>query len=146
MMNADKTIYGRYGTRSESKDETADMTVEGFAKALGMALALHKDYPSNKALFQDKTGSKRLVKVPEDYPTLKGRYTAKLDYQGKVAQSCIHCHQVRDAERQLHRTETGSIPDQALFPYPNPTLIGLHMDPKEAATVKSVAVGLPLPW
>ena len=38
FMNADKTIYGRYGTRSERKDATKDIPIESFREALAAAL------------------------------------------------------------------------------------------------------------
>jgi S1-C subfamily serine protease len=56
-------------------------------------------------------------------------------------QSCIHCHQVRDAERVYYRSQGKEIPEQVLFPYPLPEVIGLTMDPNECATVKSVEKG-----
>ena len=49
FMNADKTIYGRYGSRSEMKDAAKDISIDGFRKALAAALEIHKNYPANKA-------------------------------------------------------------------------------------------------
>jgi len=69
---------------------------------------------------------------------LHGKYQAKLDYEGKVVQSCMHCHQVRDAERRLLREERKSMPDEVLYPYPMPEGVGLALDPAERATVKNV--------
>src|SRR5205085_7685000 len=54
---------------------------------------------------------------------------------GNVVQSCIHCHQIGDAQRLNYRETTGKIPEQVLFPYPHPKAIGLILDPKECATV-----------
>jgi hypothetical protein len=79
FMNPDKTIYGRFGTRSHHQDETQDMTMEGFGKALTAALALHKEFPRNKQLFAGKQGPPSAVKVPEEYPSLSGKYTSKLN-------------------------------------------------------------------
>lgn len=141
MMNADKTIYGRFGTRSEAKEETEDMTVQGFSKAMSKALDLHRNYPANKSLFERKKGQPTQVKTPESYPSLAGRFTSKLDYQGQVVKSCIHCHQVREAERQVYRDKSEPLPDKLLYPFPNPRVLGLSMDPKERATVKSVEIG-----
>ncbi len=47
FLNADGTIYGRFGTRS---DEAAmrDISMEGLRKALQGALELHEAYPANK--------------------------------------------------------------------------------------------------
>jgi len=139
LMNADGTIYGRFGTRSESKDETQDMTMPGFRRALTLALGWHKNHPNDKNLFAAKHGPKPPVAQPEDYPTLKGKYGSELNYEGNVVQSCIHCHQVREAERLWYRNSGEPIPENVLFPYPLPKVVGLTMNAEEAAEVKRVA-------
>ncbi|MBI4661048.1 MAG: PDZ domain-containing protein [Verrucomicrobia bacterium] len=141
FMNADKTIYGRFGSRSDRKDAMKDMTLDGFRKALAGALELHKQYPAHKASLETKRGPVPRVKVPEEYPSLKGRYKPTLDYEGKVVQSCMHCHQVRDAERLSFRAEGKPIPDEVLYPWPMPDVVGLALDPKEKAVVKTVVTG-----
>ena len=104
FLNADGTIYGRYGTRSDGKEAARDISVEGFRKSLAAALKLHENFPRNKKALARKTGAPPKYKKPEDFPSLKGKFTANLDYTGKVARSCIHCHQVRDAQRLVYRT------------------------------------------
>jgi hypothetical protein len=94
FLNADQTIYGRYGTRSHQTESENDVSLAGFAKALQAVLELHKNYPNNKASLAGKRGSPSEIKAPEEFPSLKGRYGPKLDYEGKLVQSCIHCHQV----------------------------------------------------
>ena len=142
FMNADKTIYGRFGTRSHHTDETQDMTMEGFGKALAAALALHKEYPSNKALFAGKRGPPSTIKTPEEFPSLSGKYTSTLNYESKnVVQSCIHCHQVRDAQRLVYRSAKELIPEQILYPYPLPSVVGMELNSRETAKVKEVANG-----
>jgi S1-C subfamily serine protease len=56
-----------------------------------------------------------------------------------VAASCIHCHQVGEAIRSELRDEGKPIPTAMLFPYPNPKVLGIVMDPKQRATVVSLA-------
>jgi serine protease Do len=141
FMNADKTIYGRFGTRSSRKDAMKDMTMEGFRKALEGALELHKKYPANKASLAGKRGPAPRFQVPEEYPSLKGKYTSTLDYEGKVVQSCIHCHQVRDSELRFFRDERKPIPDETLYAWPMPDVAGLSLDSKEKAKVARVASG-----
>ena len=53
----------------------------------------------------------------------------------------MHCHQIREAERLVYRTAREPIPDEVLFPYPDPAVLGLKMDPKAMATVERVAPG-----
>jgi serine protease Do len=141
MLNADGAIYGRYGTRSDHSHYADDVSVEGLARALEGALALHKDYPQNKALLAAKRGPAPDFAAPENYPTLKGKYGSQLDYEGNVVRSCIHCHQIGDAQRQFHRDKSGALPEQVLFPYPHPKALGLILDPKERATVRRVEPG-----
>jgi serine protease Do len=142
FMNADKTIYGRYGTRSHQTKSEDDVSLEGFAKALTAALELHKSYPGNASSLAGKSSQdKPAHAVPEQYVQLRGKYTGKLDYEGKLAQSCIHCHQVGEAQRHEFRAAGKPLPDKLLFPYPHPKAFGLVMDPKEKATVKRIVPG-----
>jgi len=99
FLNADMTIYGRYGTRSHQTESKDDVSLEGFSKALNKALELHSQFPKNKTALLAKRGPDSEVKVPEQFATFKGKYGAKLNYEGKVVQSCIHCHQVGEALR-----------------------------------------------
>jgi hypothetical protein len=139
FMNADKTIYGRYGTRSHQTKSEDDVSLEGFSKALAAALDVHKGYPANAASLAGKRSQdKPAHAVPEQYAQLRGKYTAKLNYEGAVAQSCIHCHQVGEAQRHEFQAAGKPVPEKLLFPYPHPKTFGLVMDPKEKATVKRV--------
>ena len=141
FLNADMTIYGRYGTRSHETESKNDVSLEGFSKALAGALELHAQFPKHKAALLAKRGPDSDVKVPEQFPSFKGKYGAKLDYEGKVVQSCIHCHQVGEALRLVARSGKQPIDDKVLFPYPNPKVVGLVLDPKEKATVRQVTAG-----
>ncbi|MFN0019280.1 MAG: Trx7/PDZ domain-containing (seleno)protein [Pirellulaceae bacterium] len=138
FLNADMTIYGRFGTRSDQTESDADVSVEGFGAALKGALALHKAYPANKALFAAKRGTEVPIKVPEEFPNLKGKYGSKLNYEGKVVQSCIHCHQVGESVRLVNRKPGKPLAEEVLYPYPHPKILGLIMDPKEMARVQEV--------
>jgi hypothetical protein len=140
FLNADKTIYGRFGTRS-ARPENDDMTMNGLRQAMLAALELHKNYPANKSQLAGKQGRPVEISVPEELPGLKGKYTKKLDYEGKLVASCIHCHQIRDSERDTYRKANKAMPAEVLFPYPLPDVLGLSMDPNQRAMVKSVADG-----
>lgn len=139
FLNADKTIYGRFGTRSSHKDAEKNITTESFRAALAAVLELHKDYPANRAALQGKRGRAGEFKTPLEFPSVKGRYTAKLDYEGSVARSCLHCHQVGEAQRQVYRSAGKPIPEEVLYPYPMPDLLGLKLDPNTATRVLEVA-------
>lgn len=141
MLNADGAIYGRFGTRSHRTEWLGDVSLPGLAKALEGALELHANYPKNQADLAGKRGPKPEFASPEKFPSLQAKYTASLNYSGNVVPSCIHCHQVGDAQREFHRKENQSIPESVLFPYPHPRSIGLILDPKEKATVQEVKPG-----
>ncbi len=143
FLNADLTIYGRYGTRSHPTESVEDVSLEGFAMALAGALKLHAEYPGNKETLAGKRGPSVEVRRPEELPPLRNKYTSKIDYEGKVVQSCIHCHQIGEAQRQAHRSAGKPIPDQVLYPYPHPKSLGLILDPKEMARVKRIVPGSP---
>jgi len=143
LLNADGTIYGRFGTRSDQKAWVDDVSVEGLARALEGALALHQKYPANKAQLAGKRGGAPDFPVPESFPTLKDKYTSSLDYEGNVVRSCIHCHQIGDAQRDYYRTKDGVIPPKVLFSYPHPKAIGLILDPQQRATVSRVEADTP---
>jgi serine protease Do len=141
FLNADRTIYGRFGSRSNHKEAEKDISIEGLREALAAALELHRNYPRNKQALAGKQPRPVNFKAPEAYPTLAGKYKPTLDYEGQVVRSCLHCHQVREAERESYRSGRQPIPDEVLFPYPMPDTIGLELNPKEKARVQEVAVG-----
>jgi serine protease Do len=138
FMNADGTIYGRYGTRSHATESADDVSLAGFLESLQLALKLHARFPTVRESLLAKTGPTAAVARPEEFPEFKSRFSSKLDYEGQVVQSCIHCHQVGEATRQWHRSQPGKLPDEIVFPYPHPKILGLIMDPERAATVRQV--------
>ena len=141
LMRADGTIYGRFGTRSGQTDSDHEMTIDGFAKALSRALEMHEEFDQFRPQLVGKRGADVAITKPEDHAWLKGKYTDRLDYEGAVVKSCIHCHQVREAQRLTVRATGQPIPDDLMFPWPNPSVVGLRLDPLECATVKAVVAG-----
>ncbi len=138
FLNADGTIYGRYGTRSHQHEAADDVSLDGFLDTMQSVLALHKRYPDVRSTLASKVGPKPEVAVPEQFARLKEKYTSALNYGPEVARSCIHCHQVGEAYREFHWIEKKSVPTQWIYAYPHPKIFGLIMDPTKAATVKSV--------
>lgn len=141
FMNADLTIYGRFGTRSHQTESENDVSIEGFAEALGGALELHKNFAEVRESLLAKQGAPSAVKVPEDFPWLKERFGSKLDYEGNVVRSCIHCHQVGESLRLVFRNAKQPAPVKVIYPWPNPKSLGLVMDPKHKARVLAVTAG-----
>jgi len=135
FLNADKTIYGRYGTRSDQKEPTREMSLEGFRKAMAAVLDLHKNYPANKASLAGKQGLTPRFGTPEQYPNLK-KYKSTIATEGRIVPTCIHCHSVRDAENLVYRNALQPIPKEDLFAYPLPDVLGIRLDPMERAKIK----------
>src|SRR2546423_14068413 len=75
FLNPDRTIYGRFGSRSSEKNVSNDISIDGFGKALEKALELHKGYPANKEKLAGKQPKTSLAKRPEELPSLKGKYS-----------------------------------------------------------------------
>jgi hypothetical protein len=136
FLNADRTVYGRYGSRS-ARDAMRDISIEGFQKALEGALELHRAYPANQKELAGKTGPAPRWKTPEAIPGLPGK-VVKAD--GSRA-NCIHCHAVPTGELFALRKEGKPITDRQLWPYPMPDTLGLKLDVKERATVQAVGKG-----
>lgn len=143
FLNADKTIYGRFGTRSHRTEWMGDVSLKGLAKALQGALELHARYPNNRDALAGKRGEPMEFDSPEQYPALKDKFTDRLNYEGNVVKSCIHCHQIGDAQREYYWHNDQAIPDKVVWPYPHPKVAGLVMDPNEMATVKEVLPNSP---
>lgn len=140
FFNGDGTIYGRYGSWTHQRDPM-DKTTAGFKSALEGALAIHRGYPANKMSLAGKQGGPIPFKTPVEIPSLAGRYKAELDWEGKVAVSCVHCHQVGDAIRTSYREQDGRVPEQWVYPFPRPETIDLALAPDHAARVEAVAAG-----
>lgn len=138
FLNADGTIYGRFGTRSHRTEWVGDVSVRGLEQAMKKVLQLHEDFDTVKASLAGKKGEPLEVASPEKYPALKGKYTDALNYKGNVVQSCIHCHQIGDAQREWYLSQGKPIPEKIFYPHPHPRSVGLTLDPKTIATIQAV--------
>lgn len=140
FFNGDGTIYGRYGSWKHQRD-SQDATTGSFQRALEGALAMHRGYPANKASLAGKQGGPTPFKLPVEIPMLAEKYPRELNWEGKVAQSCVHCHQIGDAFRTWHREKKEPIPLTLIYPQPAPETIGLTLAAESATRVESVAAG-----
>jgi serine protease Do len=138
ILNADLTIYGRYGSRDASGPGSDRLlSVVAFRKAAERALALHKEYPSNKKELIAKTGPKPSYATPTEIPGLTDR-----PREASMRQQCIHCHMVKEYALRA-KWEGGVLTAADLFVYPQPTNIGLTMQLDDGLIVDSVAAGSP---
>jgi serine protease Do len=143
VFNPDRTLYCRFGTRSDRTAWEGDVSVEGLIHALEESLKIHRDYPGNRAELMGKQPRATPFAAPEKIPSLTDRFTSRLDYEGNVVKSCIHCHMIGDAMREYYRTEAGTLPDDWTFPYPHPKILGLILDPDQGSTIREITSGSP---
>lgn len=142
IFNGDGTIYGRYGSWFHQKDPL-NKTTASFKKALDSALRLHGGYPANKSSLTGKQGIPTPYKTPVEFPTLAGKYQSKLDWDGKVVQSCVHCHMVGDAYRAHHRSQNKPLPVELIYPQPSIDTLGITLAADDIAKVEAIAPGSP---
>jgi hypothetical protein len=134
FLNADGTVYGRYGTRNASGPASdANLSASGFEQAARRALALHKQYPANKDQLSPKRGQPAQYDHPREIPGLEDRPA-----QATMKQNCIHCHMVREYALRAKWNE-GTLQEADLFVYPMPQQVGLTMDVDDGLVVEQVA-------
>ena len=138
FINADGTVYARYGTQS-AKGADAYNSIESLEKTMRRVLALHKNYPANKATLAGKLGRPKPYKTAQQMPGMKHR--SKLA-DSTARNNCVHCHNIHDAEHeQLH--DAGRLTHDALWRYPLPDNLGLQLDPGDGRIVTAVKANSP---
>ena len=138
FLNADMTIYGRYGTRNAGgKDSDGLLSKAGFRAAAERALALHRDYPKYESQLAAKTGPKPQYATPTEIPGLTEKPT-----KAATRQQCIHCHMVKEFALRA-KWEAGKLSAADLFVHPMPQRIGLTLDVEDGLTIESIQMGSP---
>jgi len=138
FLNADMTVYGRYGSRNASgKDSDGLLTKSGFRAAVERALALHKAYPAKKGVLAAKTGKPAEYTTPTKIPGLTDK-----PEKANVRQNCIHCHMVKEYAMRA-KWEADKLTGEDLWVYPMPQRIGLTLDVKDGLVVEEVREGSP---
>ena len=140
FFNPDGTVYGRYGSWTHQKN-AQDKTTVGFKRTLETVLELHRGYPGNRSQLTGKQGAPGRFKTPIDIPTLTGKYRLELDWNGKVVPSCVHCHQIGDAMRQVYRKEMQPVPTEWIYAWPAPETIGLTLAEDQVSKIEAVMPG-----
>jgi serine protease Do len=136
FLNADKTIYGRYGTRASANSDLGwDVSIAGFKRALEGALEVHAGYPANKTSLAGKKGPPPEEKEIRAFPLFKSRFAQD------PPRGCAHCHHVWEAIRSVPRRDRKPLPDDLMWVYPKPDRLGMTLALDERATVKKLAEG-----
>jgi len=146
FMNADKTIYGRFGrahpqTKRDKQDSNPNHSTEGLKAALRRALEIHRDYAADseqwgKAL-AGKTGPKPRWRFAEKTPA--ARKYGRLKRTDGGEKGCVHCHEVQRTAIDSYFMKRIPLPDSMLWMYPRPHVLGLTMDNSRCARVTSIA-------
>lgn len=138
FLHPDGTVLARYGTQSAAGADAYN-SVEGLLATMERVLALYEDYPDNRELFEDKRPAQKPYRTALEMPGLENRDR----FAGETSRmSCIHCHNIHDAEN-FHAQETGAMTDDIVFRYPYPDNVGLSIDPASGVTVAEVLEGSP---
>ncbi|MFY9344830.1 MAG: PDZ domain-containing protein, partial [Planctomycetota bacterium] len=140
FLHADRTIYGRFGTRSAARDGSEHVTSGAFQKALRGALELHAGYPGNRAQLAGKSGELAVAARPAELAALR-RYDEAADFAGggaRVDASCIHCHQLGTGLAQERWQRRLPLSDEILFPWPMPDVAGFTTTIEHDLTVATV--------
>lgn len=122
LLNADETIYGRYGGR-DAADAEARLSTKGLRYALEQALAAHQAPAAPRALAGN--------------PVRAEDFAAARRHNG-----CIHCHNVNEFRRADEKA-AGKWDRASVWVYPLPENVGVTLDVDVGDRVKAVAAGSP---
>jgi len=142
FFDGDGKIYGRFGSWEHQKDSQNKAT-SGLRQAMERVSALHENKVRFTDGFEGKKGDRMRFATPVDMPILSDRYTDKLDWEGPVVKSCVHCHQIGDAIRDDLRADGDPLPLRWIFPYPAPETVGLILAEEPVTGVEKVMPGSP---
>jgi hypothetical protein len=129
VMNADGTVYHRYGSRLGA-DASARLDLRALVALLRESLDDHAAYEKKPAPPEKKPRF-----AIEDFASMKKKLaTRKID--------CMHCHFVYDAER-ADAQENGTWTPERIWRWPPPERLGVRLDAREPACVVEVRAGSP---
>ena len=122
----DGTILARYGTRGD-KDGMKYNSLEGFTSTMRRVLEVERNWDPNEAVrYAGKHGPKVEFATADSIPSATVR---RIQSQDKTdgRKSCIHCHNVYDAMRDVS-IDRGEYDPTVRYKYPLPGNIGLDVD------------------
>ena len=140
FINADGTVYGRYGTQSADGPDAYN-SVESLEKTMRRVISVHANYATYKKYLTNKRGKPKPYKTALEMPGLEPERKKK--FQGLTERNnCIHCHNVHDAENNQLQL-SGKWSKEMLWRYPLPDNIGLEIDPKDGLKISKVIPNSP---
>ena len=120
FVNANGTIYGRYGGRDASGPDEK-ISLKGLRFALETALAKHKNNPNAKPM------QLLPMKLAENFPAAK-----RLNKN-----TCIHCHQVYEFQRDRDKSK-GTWTRDSVWRFPPPERVGITLDTDRGNLIKAI--------
>ncbi|QDU38412.1 serine endoprotease [Maioricimonas rarisocia] len=136
FINADGTVYARYGTQS-AEGADAYNSIEGLKKTMQRVLELHENYPENADQLRGKRGADKPYRTALEMPGLPNKDRFR---QLTSRRNCIHCHNLHDAEH-FAAQESGEFTHDMLWRFPLPDNLGLKIDPDNGRRIKDVVNG-----
>lgn len=124
FLNADETVYGRFGGREADSAEKY-LTLPALRYALQRALETHRSRPVHS------TPSLVTVQYAEELPAARRL----------APRACIHCHQVYDFRNEASQAAGTWRLDDA-WVYPEPRNLGLILSTAQGDGVLAVTAGL----
>lgn len=122
LLNADETVYGRYGGRDATGAE-ARLSLKGLRYALERAVETHRSPPPAK---------------PRPGPPVRAEeFAAASRHKG-----CIHCHNVNEF-RRADRIAAGTWNRDEVWVHPLPENVGVTLEVDAGDRVKAVRPGSP---
>lgn len=137
IFHPDGTLIARYGSWQHQLDELEASTVS-LEATLRRSLELFKDWGTVEPHMTAKQGGETPFALPIEIPGLAGKYERELKWDGNVVQSCVHCHQIGDAYRAWYRKRGEQIPEDLIYPMPDPRVVGLRMDQRSGIRIQQV--------
>lgn len=134
FINADGTVYARYGTQSAAGPDAYN-SIAGLEATMRRVLALHAGYPANADLLRDKRGADKAYATALDMPGLEDKERLRA---ATTRDNCIHCHNIHDAENQ-QAYDVGEFTRDRFWRYPLPDNIGLTIDADSGVRIAAVA-------
>lgn len=124
LMNADGTIYHRYGGR-DGNSAMSRMSMSSLIKVMKETLADHAAYQKNPS--PPKSRPKEAI---EQMPSMAQKLK-------KNPKQCFHCHMVYDGRREIAKQKRQWSRDE-IYKWPLPDQIGLYLDREDQPLVKGV--------
>ena len=139
FLTGDGMVLARYGGRSAA-GPMATNSLDGLGHTMRRALEAFQslDQPGRRDRFTDKRGPSTEYDAAENIPAP----IIRAANNRQANESCIHCHNVYDAQHEL-LIEANQYDPRKQWKYPPPEAIGLTVDAKTGTRITTVHAASP---